>query len=183
MPMCQVRIADDGEILVKSEMMFSGYHKDPEATAAMFTEDGWLKTGDLGSLDEEGFLRITGRKKEIIVLSTGKNIAPAAIENAVKESHLISHCFVYGDGRSYLVALITINSGEAGRNRAETEREIDAAVKRANSRFSRTEQIKKFLILNRDFSIERGEVTPTGKLRRNVIAETFRKELEKLYED
>lgn len=183
MPMCQVRIADDGEIRVKSEMMFSGYHKDPEATAAMFTEDGWLKTGDLGSVDEEGFLRITGRKKEIIVLSTGKNIAPAAIENAVKESHLISHCFVYGEGRSYLVALISINSGEAGRDRAEIERETEAAVKRANSRFSRTEQIKKFLILNRDFSIERGEVTPTGKLRRNVIAETFRSELEKLYED
>ena len=109
MPMCEVRIAGDGEILVKSEMMFSGYYKEPEKTAEMFDENGWLKTGDLGELDADGFLKITGRKKEIIVLSSGKNVAPALTENLVKENHLVSQCFLYGDGKSYCVALITLN--------------------------------------------------------------------------
>src|SRR5829696_5287931 len=112
MPMCEVKVAGDGEILVKSPMMFSGYYKEAGKTAEMFTEGGWLKTGDLGQLDDDGFLKITGRKKEIIVLSSGKNVAPALIENIVKESHVISNCFVYGDGKSYCVALITVNTAE-----------------------------------------------------------------------
>nr|MCU0239605.1 AMP-dependent synthetase/ligase [Pyrinomonadaceae bacterium] len=113
MPMSEVKIAADGEILVKSPMMFSGYYKEPEKTAEMFDENGWLKTGDLGELDEDGFLKITGRKKEIIVLSSGKNIAPNLVENYVKENHLISQCFLYGDGKSYCVAIITLNAVEA----------------------------------------------------------------------
>src|SRR5712671_2459686 len=112
MPGCEVEIAEDGEILVRSEMIFSGYYKAPEQTAEMF-RDGWLLTGDLGEIDADSFLRITGRKKELIVTSTGKKIAPALIENMLKEHHLISQAMVYGEGKSYLVALLTFNPIEA----------------------------------------------------------------------
>ena len=183
MPMCEVRIADDSEILVKSPMIFSGYYKAPDRTAEMFDADGWLKTGDLGELDREGFLMITGRKKEIIVLSSGKNVAPALVENLVKESHLISHCMVHGDGRSYCVALITINETEAANMcREEIQGLVEQAVQRANSRVSSTEQIKRFTILDRDFSAENDEVTPTLKLKRNVVARHFKHAIDKLYE-
>ena len=154
MPMTEIKIAEDGEILVKSPMMFSGYFKEPEKTAEMFDADGWLKTGDLGELDADGFLKITGRKKEIIVLSSGKNVAPALIENLVKESHLISHCFAYGDGKSYCVALITLNPAETGANGASAEAAVSAIVEKANSRVSSSEQIKKYKILEHDFSAE-----------------------------
>ena len=191
MPMCEVKIAGDGEILVKSPMMFSGYYKQPGKTAEMFTEDGWLKTGDLGELDDDGFLKITGRKKEIIVLSSGKNVAPALIENLVRESHLISHCFVHGDGRSYCVALITLNQAEAGASgryeelaRSPEMREaVENIVAKANARVSTSEQIKRFAILERDFSPEFDEVTPTLKLKRNVVAGNFKLVMEKLYEN
>lgn len=184
MPMCEVRIAEDGEILVKSPMMFSGYYKAPDKTAEMFDENGWLKTGDLGTLDEDGFLKITGRKKEIIVLSSGKNVAPALVENLVKESHLISHCMVYGDGKSYCVALITINEAEAASMCVEQiDGLVEHAVVKANARLSSTEQIKRWKILDRDLSAEFDEVTPTLKLKRSVVAANFKNELEKLYEN
>lgn len=183
MPMCDVRIAADGEILVKSEMMFSGYYKEPEKTAEMFDAEGWLKTGDLGELDADGFLKITGRKKEIIILSSGKNVAPALVENYVRESHLISHCFLYGDGRSYCVALITINLNEAAAMcREQIDGLVSEVVAKANARVSSSEQIKKFVILDDDFSAERDEITPTMKLKRNVVAQNFKAILENLYE-
>jgi long-chain acyl-CoA synthetase len=198
MPMCEIKISGEGEILVKSPMMFSGYYKEPEKTAEMFTADGWLRTGDLGELDEDGFLKITGRKKEIIVLSTGKNVAPAVVENYVKESHLISHCFLHGDGRSYCVALITLNQAETEScaeglgldylafnmltRREEIHSIVKAVVDKANSRVSSSEQIKKFAILERDFLLEEDEVTPTAKLKRNMVALRFKDTLEKLYE-
>ena len=197
MPMCEIKIDGDGEILVKSPMMFSGYYKAPDKTAEMFDAEGWLKTGDLGSLDEDGFLRITGRKKEIIVLSNGKNVAPALIENLVRENHLISQCFVFGDGKSYCVALITLNPVElesfakanniefesfAALTRKEEIRQIVAAqVEKANSRVSSSESVRRFKILERDFSQEAGEITPTLKLKRNVVAEKFAGALEALY--
>lgn len=197
MPMCEVRIAEDGEILVKSEMMFSGYYKEPEKTSEMFDSHGWLKTGDLGQLDEDGFLRITGRKKEIIVLSSGKNVAPALTENLVKENHLVSQCFLYGDGKNYCVALITLNRAEVEAFAKAREIEFDnfadltknarilssieETVKRANARLSSPEQIKKFIIPERDFSLEMDEITPTMKLKRNVVGENFQKEIENLY--
>jgi long-chain acyl-CoA synthetase len=191
MPMCELKIADNGEILVKSPMMYSGYYKEPERTAEMFDEEGWLKTGDLGELDEDGFLKITGRKKEIIVLSSGKNVAPALMENLVKESHLISHCFVYGDGRSYCVALITLNKAETGTSESyeelarspEMREVVESIVAKANARVSSSEQIKRFAIMTRDFSPEFDEVTPTLKLKRSVVAKNFTQVLEKLYED
>ena len=197
MPMCEVRIAEDGEILVKSPMMFSGYYKEPLKTAEMFDADGWLKTGDLGSLDADGFLKITGRKKEIIVLSSGKNVAPALIENLVKENHLVSQCFVSGDGKSYCVALVTLNQIEAEAfakandiefetfaaltQKEEIRQTIAAQIEKTNARVSTSEAIKRFLILDRDFSQGSGEITPTLKLKRNVIAEKFADALQSLY--
>lgn len=178
MPMCQVKIASDGEILVNSPMMFSGYYKDPVSTSEMLDADGWLKTGDLGALDEDGYLTITGRKKEIIVLSTGKNVSPALIENLVKESHLVSHCFVFGDGHSYCVALITRNEAEAAMTENVDEK-IKEAIDNANSRVSSPEQIKKYVILDRDLSPD--EVTPTMKVKRNVVANNYQDILERLY--
>jgi long-chain acyl-CoA synthetase len=175
MPGCEVRIADDKEILVRSEMMFSGYYKAPEETAKMFA-DGWLLTGDLGEVDEDGFLKIIGRKKELIVTSTGKKIAPALLENMLKESHLISQAMVYGEGRSYLVALITLNGS------AERET-VQAIIDNLNRRVSSTESVKRFAILDRDFEIARDEITPTGKLKRDVITDRFSDVIEKLYTD
>ncbi len=198
MPMCDVRIAKDGEILIKSAMMFSGYYKDAEKTAEMFDANGWLKTGDLGELDADGFLKITGRKKEIIVLSSGKNVAPALVENLVKENHLVSQCFLYGDGKSYCVALITLNQIEAEtyakashiayENFADLTKHqaiddlIKASVEKANARLSSSEQIKRFTILERDFSLEEDEITPTLKVKRNVVSEKFADLLQSLYD-
>ena len=191
MPMCEVKIAGDGEILVKSPMMFSGYYKEPAKTAEMFDDEGWLKTGDLGELDDDGFLKITGRKKEIIVLSSGKNVAPALIENIVKESHLISNCFVHGDGRSYCVGLVTLNQAEAGSDESyavlarspELRQTVEDIVSKANARVSSSEQIKRFAILERDFSPELNELTPTMKLKRDVVVKNFAEVINELYEN
>jgi long-chain acyl-CoA synthetase len=196
MPGCRVRMEEDGEILVRSEMMFSGYYKEPEKTAEVM-RDGWLLTGDLGRMDSDGFLRITGRKKELIITSTGKNIAPALIENLIKEHHLISHALLYGEGKSYLVALITLSQLEAeeyARARSlpfesfaeltrhpEIVRLVQEIIDSANARVSSTEAVKRFIILERDLQIERDEITPTLKLKRNVVTERFGELLEDLY--
>ncbi len=194
MPGSEVKIAEDGEILVRSEMMFSGYYKAPDETAAMF-RDGWLLTGDIGEIDADGFLQITGRKKELIVTSTGKKVAPALIENLLKENHLISHALVYGEGKSYLVALITINVLEANAflrangidsivNPSQSDL-IQSAVRKTvdevNARISSTESIKKFAILDHDFEIEKDEVTPTGKLKRGMVTARYQGEIDALY--
>ena len=196
MPGCQVQIAADGEIQVRSEMMFSGYYKQPDETAEIF-RDGWLLTGDLGEIDAGGFLKITGRKKELIITSTGKNIAPAFIENLLREHHLISHALVYGDGKSYLVALLTLNqletesyarmNGITYKNFADLTRspEIQALVGKivleANAKVSSTEAIRRFAILGHDLSIEAEEITPTMKIKRKVLIERYRDILEGLY--
>lgn len=173
MPGCEVRIADDKEILVRSEMMFSGYYKAPAETARMFS-NGWLLTGDLGDIDEDGFLKIIGRKKELIVTSTGKKVSPALLENMLKEHHTISQAMVYGEGRSYLVALITVNA-------ATTRETVQSIIDGVNRRVSSTESIRRFAILDRDFEIERDEITPTGKLKRDVITNRFREVIDELY--
>jgi len=173
MPGCEVRIAADKEILVRSEMMFSGYYKAPDETAKVFS-DGWLLTGDLGEFDEDGFLKIIGRKKELIVTSTGKKVSPALLENMLKEHPAISQAMVYGEGRSYLVALITVNA-------AIPRETIQSIIDGVNRRVSSTESIKRFAVLDRDFEIERDEITPTGKLKRDVITNRFREVIDELY--
>lgn len=175
MPGCEVKLAADGEILVRSEMMFSGYYKAPEDTAAAVS-DGWLLTGDLGEFDEDGFLKIVGRKKELIVTSTGKKIAPSLIENMLKEHHLISQAMVYGEGKSYLVALITL-SGIA----ADAKQIVQQKIDEINRRVSSTEAIKKFAVLDRDFEIAKDEITPTGKVKRDVVAQRYSNLIEELY--
>ena len=173
MPGCEVRIAADKEILVRSEMMFSGYYKAPDETVKVFS-DGWLLTGDLGEFDEDGFLKIIGRKKELIVTSTGKKVSPALLENMLKEHPAISQAMVYGEGRSYLVALITVNA-------AIPRETIQSIIDGVNRRVSSTESIKRFAVLDRDFEIERDEITPTGKLKRDVITNRFREVIDELY--
>ena len=175
MPGCEVKLAPDGEILVRSEMMFSGYYKAPEETAATFS-DGWLLTGDLGEFDQDGFLKIVGRKKELIVTSTGKKISPLLIENMLKEHHVVSQAMVYGEGKSYLVALITVN----GDPRAVAP-VVQQKVDEVNRRVSSTESIKKFAILDHDFEIAKDEITPTGKVKRDVVAERYSNVIEELY--
>jgi long-chain acyl-CoA synthetase len=197
MPRCEVKLAEDGELLVRSDMMFSGYYKDPEKTTEMFC-GGWLLTGDLAEIDADGFLTITGRKKELIVTSTGKNVAPMLIENMLKEHPLISQAMVYGDGKSYLVSLITLNqieTEEYARSRgiqvsrfAElTQHEdiillVQHMVDGVNARVSSTEAIKKFVILDHDLSIDADEMTPTLKIKRNVVTGRYQPLLERLYE-
>jgi long-chain acyl-CoA synthetase len=177
----EVRLDEDGEILVRSETVFAGYYKDPEATAAAFTDDGFFRTGDVGELDEDGFLKITDRKKDLIITAGGKNIAPQNLENALKASRFVSQALVVGDRRPYVTALITLDAAEvdaSGRDPRELMQEIVDTVNRDRVR---VEQIKRFAILPRDFTQEDGEVTPTLKLRRKVVQEHFAREIEDLY--
>jgi long-chain acyl-CoA synthetase len=178
---CEVKLDVDGEILVRSETIFSGYYKDPTATAAAFTDDGWFRTGDVGELDEDGWLKITDRKKDLIITAGGKNIAPQNLENALKASRFISQALVIGDRRPYVTALITLDPVEvdgAGRDARELVQEVVDDVNRDRVR---VEQVKRFAILPRDFSQEEGELTPTLKLRRKIVHEHFADEIEDLY--
>jgi long-chain acyl-CoA synthetase len=178
LPGVEIRIADDGEVLLRTETTFGGYYKDDEATREVLPGDGWLRTGDLGELDPDGFLTITDRKKDILVTAGGKNVAPQNLENALKTSPLVSQALVVGDRRPYVAALITL-AEEAPREGAEAR--IQGVVDAANRDRSRYEQIKRFTILPRDFSPEEGEVTPTLKLKRRVCEEHFAAEIERLY--
>jgi len=177
----EVRLADDGEILVRSDAVFAGYYKEPEATAEALTGDGWLRTGDVGEVDAEGFLRITDRKKDLIITAGGKNIAPQNLENALKSSRFVSQAIVVGDRRPYVTALVTLDEAEIASSGRDPQELVQALVDDVNRDRTRVEQIKRFVILPRDFSQEEGEVTPTLKLRRNVIHEHFADEIENLY--
>jgi long-chain acyl-CoA synthetase len=196
LPGFEVRVADDGEILVRSETVFKGYFKDPEATAAVLGPDGWLRTGDIGDVDADGFISITDRKKDILVTAGGKNVAPQNIENDLKTSKYVSQALVVGDRRPYVAALITLDEAEIVRWAAERGVEgdlaslsrdervlelIQAVVDGANRERSRFEQLKRFALLPRDFTMEEGEVTPTLKLRRRAVSEHFEHEIEELY--
>ena len=178
---CQVKLDEDGEILVKSPTVFAGYFKEPEATAATFTEDGWFRTGDVGEIDEDGFLKITDRKKDLIITAGGKNIAPQNIENALKGSRFVSQAVVIGDRRPYVTALITLDWDEVKATGRDPQELVQEIVDDVNRDRVRVEQIKKFSILPRDFSQEEGELTPTLKLRRRVVQENFATEIEDLY--
>jgi len=180
MPGVEVETAADGELLVRSETLFAGYYKDEAATREVLGGDGWLRTGDVGSIDADGFVTITDRKKDIIVTAGGKNVAPQNIENALKTSPHVSQALVIGDRRPYVTALITLDE-TVPRNGADPQDLVEREVERVNSELSRFEQIKRFAILPRDFSPEEGEVTPTLKLKRRVCEEHFAAEIERLY--
>jgi long-chain acyl-CoA synthetase len=194
-PGCEIKIADDGEILVKGPNVFQGYYKNEEATRETIV-DGWLHTGDIGEYDSDGYLIITGRKKDIIITAGGKNITPANLENEIKQHPLVSQCVVVGDRRPYLVALVTLDPEEAAKFAAEhglpedpealaASNEVQAAIseqlEKVNEKFARVEQVKKFRVLPADLSQEGGELTPTMKVKRNVVAEKYADEIESLY--
>jgi long-chain acyl-CoA synthetase len=178
LPGVELRIADDGEVLIKTDTVFAGYFKDDEATREVLSEDGWLRSGDVGHLDEEGFLTITDRLKDILVTAGGKNVAPQNLENALKTHAVISQALVVGDRRPYVAALITLSEDVDPEGAALA---VQRAVDEVNSDLSRYEQIKRFTILPRDFTLEAGEVTPTLKLKRRVCLEHFASEIEALY--
>jgi long-chain acyl-CoA synthetase len=182
LPAFEVRAAEDGELLIRSETVFAGYYKDEEATREVLDDDGWLRSGDVGSIDEDGFIHITDRKKDILVTAGGKNVSPQNLENALKMAPLVSQALVVGDRRPYVAALITVDpeqSQDLGPDE-QTER-IQAIVDEVNADLSRFEQIKRFTILPRDFSADEDEVTPTLKLKRRIVAEHFAAEIEELY--
>ncbi|MFL5933434.1 MAG: AMP-dependent synthetase/ligase [Gaiellaceae bacterium] len=182
LPGFEVRTDEDGEILIRSETVFAGYYKDEQATREVLGDDGWLRSGDVGSIDEDGFITITDRKKDILVTAGGKNVAPQNLENALKTAPLVSQALVLGDRRPYVAALITLDAAVAdGLPSEQLEERVEAIVDRVNSELSRFEQIKRFRILPRDFSAEEGEVTPTLKLKRRVCEEHFAAEIDALY--
>jgi long-chain acyl-CoA synthetase len=193
-----LRIADDKELLVRGGVVFGGYWHNEQATREAFA-DGWFKTGDLGAIDEDGFLTITGRKKELIVTAGGKNVAPAVLEDQLRSHSLISQALVVGDAKPFIGALITIDPeaflGWKDRNGKPANAsvgdlatdpdliaEIDTAVKQANLTVSHAESIRKFRILPVDFTEDTGELTPTLKVKRNVVAEKFASDIEAIYD-
>jgi long-chain acyl-CoA synthetase len=192
-----VRVAEDGELQVKSGQLFVGYWADPEATHEAQDADGWLHTGDLGEIDDEGFVRITGRKKEILVTAGGKNVAPTLLEDQVRAHHLVSQCLVVGDGRPFVAAFVTIDQDALepwARKLGKSENpadlvddpdlrgEIQTAVDDANGTVSRAESIRRFTILPEDWTEEGGQLTPSLKLKRSVVLRELRREVDELYE-
>jgi long-chain acyl-CoA synthetase len=196
LPGVELRIAEeDGEIVMRGPHVFREYWKNPEATADTLI-DGWLHTGDLGELDDEGYLKITGRKKDIIITAGGKNLTPANIENDLKQSRFISQAVMYGDRRPYPVALITLDEEEilpwaskrglpedigALAEHEDVRELVQKELDRANSNYAQVEQVKKFAILDHDLSVDTGELTPTLKVKRNVISDRYAELFESMY--
>lgn len=195
-PACEgveVKIADDGEILVRGPNVFLGYYKEPEATAETLV-DGWLHSGDLGAFDAQGFLTITGRKKDILITAGGKNIAPKNIEAALKNHPLIGEAVVIGDRRKFLSVVLTLDpeaaaafakerglSADRLHQAAEVHTEIQKAIDEVNTELARVEQVKKFVVLEKPLSIEGGELTPTLKVKRKVVNEKYAPQIEAMY--
>jgi long-chain acyl-CoA synthetase len=185
-PGIEVRFGSDDEILVRGPNVFMGYFKEPKATAETLV-DGWLHSGDLGKLDDEGNLVITGRKKEIIITAGGKNIAPKNIEGALKEHALIAEAVVIGDRRKHLTALIVLDPEAAARFAAEHHVELRAEIQRAvdavNAHLAQVETVKRFYVLPKPLSVDAGELTPTLKVKRKVVHERYAREIDAMYED
>jgi long-chain acyl-CoA synthetase len=195
LPGVAIKIADDGEILLRGPNVFPGYWHNDAATAEVLDPEGWFGTGDVGGLDEEGFLQVTGRKKELIVTAGGKNVAPAVLEDRLRASPLISQCVVVGDGRPYIACLITLDEeglefwrkqhGLAAdadvTDNPELTADIQAAVDEANKAVSRAESIRRFRVLPSDFTEENGYLTPSLKVRRNLVIKDFAADIEALY--
>jgi long-chain acyl-CoA synthetase len=199
LPGCGVKIAPDGEVLLRGIQVFRGYHNNPEATAEAFDEGGWFRSGDLGALDDDGFLTITGRKKEIIVTAGGKNVAPALLEDRIRAHALVSQCVVVGDNRPFIGALVTLDAeglpgwlkmhGKAEMTPAQAATDpdvlaaLDGAVTRANQAVSKAESIRKFAVLPGDLTVENGYLTPKQSVRRHVFVKDFATEIDELYVD
>ncbi len=198
LPGVEFRIADDGEVLIRGGILMRGYWKNEQATAEAIDPDGWFRTGDIGELDGDGFLKITGRKKEIIVTAGGKNVAPAVLEDRLRAHRLVSQCIVVGDQRPFIAALVTLDEEalpawleskgkDTGLTAAQLRddpdvlAELDAAVKEANKAVSQAEAIKKFRVLGTDFTEDNGMLTPSLKLKRSVVMKEFDTEVEELY--
>jgi len=194
-PGVELRIADDGEVLIKGENIFAGYHNNADASFGAVA-DGWLHTGDLGSIDEDGFLSITGRKKDIIITAGGKNLTPANVENDMKQCRWVSQAVMYGDRRPYPVMLITLDAEEIVQwaqqhglpgdvetlaRHPDVHALVQAHLDRANDKYAQVEKVKKLAILGHDLSQETGELTPTLKVKRNVVNEKYRAIFDELY--
>jgi long-chain acyl-CoA synthetase len=192
-----VRVSEDGELQTRGGQVFDGYWDDVESTAAALDAEGWLRTGDLGEIDDEGFVRITGRKKEILVTAGGKNVAPAGLEDQIRAHPLVSQCLVVGDGRPFIAALLTIDAdawgpwaqqhGKSGElsdlvEDDDLRAELQTAVDRANRTVSQAESIRKFAVLPVDWTEEDGHLTPSLKLKRSVVMSEFRRDVRDLYE-
>lgn len=196
-PGTSLKIAEDGEVLIKGDQVFSGYWNNETATAAVFSDDQWFHSGDIGVLDDDGFLSITGRKKEIIVTAAGKNVAPAVLEDRMRSNPLVSQVLVVGDAKPFIAALVTLDSDAAatwavahGLDDASMEElaqdedviaEVQSAVDDANQAVSRAEAIKAFRVLPEDLSIDGGELTPTLKVKRSVVASKYARVIEEIY--
>ncbi|SDO84451.1 long-chain acyl-CoA synthetase [Pedococcus dokdonensis] len=196
LPGVGIRIADDGEILIQGNNVFAAYHNNAEATSGA-VQDGWFHTGDIGELDEDGYLKITGRKKELLVTAGGKNVAPAALEDRLRAHPLISQCIVVGDQKPFIAALLTLddemypgwakNNGldgvsfEQARTNETVLAELQKAVDDANKSVSKAESIRKFAVLPGDFTEDNGYLTPSLKLKRNIVMKDFHDEVEALY--
>jgi len=182
LPGVELRLADDGEILIRSNTVFAGYYHDDEATRATIDDEGFVHTGDVGHIDEDGVLVITDRKKDIIVTAGGKNVAPQNLENELKAHKVISQALVVGDRKPYIAALVTLDEEATnGMSEDAAQSAVQEAVDAVNAERSRYEQIKRFTIVPREFSVEHDEVTPTLKLKRNVIIDHFADEVAGLY--
>ncbi|MEO3775617.1 long-chain fatty acid--CoA ligase [Micromonospora sp. B11E3] len=198
LPGVTIRIADDGEIMISGDLVFQGYWRNEEATAEALTPDGWFRTGDLGQLDADGYLSITGRKKEIIVTAAGKNVAPAVLEDQVRAHPLVSQCVVVGDRQPFIAALVTIDEEalptwlaargrpedtpvERLRDDEELRAEVQGAIDQANQSVSRAEAIKVFRILPHDFTEATGELTPSLKVKRQVVHKSYAAEIADIY--
>jgi long-chain acyl-CoA synthetase len=197
LPGVELRLGEDGELLISGPTVFAGYLKDEDATRAILDDGGWLHTGDVATIDEDGFVKITDRKKDILITAGGKNVAPQDLENALKTSRFISHAIVVGDRRPYIAALITLDDHEvtawASERGIETDPStfatservqtlVQEAVDTANEGRSTFGQVRRFAILPRDFTADEDEITPTLKLRRSVCEEHFAGDIERLYE-
>jgi long-chain acyl-CoA synthetase len=183
LPGIEIALAEDGEIMIRGETLFQGYYGKPEATAEAMTGDGWLLTGDIGTIDADGFVSIVDRKKELIVTPGGKKISPFNLESALKASPYVANALVVGDGRNQLAALVYPDPEEVAKAGEEDVRALlQRAVDEVNTTRGPVEQIKRFALLPRDFSAEEGEITPTLKLKRKVIEAHFAEEIERLYE-